>query len=242
LKFFRKIRKQSTNQKKALNYIGYSIGEIFLVVVGILIAVALNNWNQKVQEKKELTNILTTIKKDLQNDIQDIDKILAYHKITAPLYGKILNDSLTKDDYREKSSRLPFLILGYPEISFDKRGFNLLSTYNSNNETTQDTLANHIVDFYNKRLLEIKVDNDFRASDIKDNYYFWKNNYSWWATYIQKKDMEGFIEYALKNPDYKNRVATAYFLTYDIFLPELKTFKEKAEVIINVIEQRRLKK
>ncbi len=238
MKIFRKIRKHSATNKKVLNYVGYSIGEIFLVVVGILIAVALNNWNQKIQEKNELDNILITIKKDLQNDIQDIDKILAYHKRLSPLYSKILNDSLTKKDYLEKDSSLPYLILGYPEISFDKRGFNLLSTYNSNNETTKDTLANHIIDFYTEQLLQIKVDDDFRATDIADNYNYWKNNYTWWAQYIQNQNMNGFIDYALNNPDYKNRVATAYFLTYDIFLPELSIFKEKAQTIMEVIEQR----
>ncbi len=238
MKIFRNIRKRSVTNKKILNYIGYSIGEILLVVVGILIAVALNNWNQKVQENNKLDNILFTVKKDLQNDIRDIDKILAYHKRMYPMYSKVLNDSLTKKDYLDENSKFPFLILGYPEISFDKRGFNLLSAYNSDNENTKDTLANHIVDFYTEQLLQIKVDDDFRSTDFTDNYNHWKNNYTWWAEYIRKQDMGGFIEYALNNPDYKNRVATAYFLTYDIFLPELNIFKEKAQDIIEVIEHR----
>jgi len=225
------------------NYIAYAIGEIGLVVIGILIAVALNNWNEKEQEKKELNNILVTISENLKNDILEIDKILGFHENTEPLYDKILSGSITKKDYLDAEDiRLHFLILGYPEISFDKRGFNLLSAYNSNNDTTQDTLAAHIADFYTERLLEIKVDDEFRAVDFENNYEYWKNNYNWWAKYITRKDFDGFEEYALNDPDYKNRVANAYFLTYEIFLPELIIFKEQGIQIIKAIEQRAIKK
>ncbi len=243
MKILRNTRKNSLSNGNVLSYLVYGIGEIVLVVIGILIAVALNNWNEKEQEKKELNNILITIQKNLNNDILEIDKILEFHESTAPLYDKILNGSITKQDYQDAEDiRLHFLILGYPEISFDKRGFNLLSTYNSNNETTKDTLAAHIADFYTERLLEIKVDDEFRALDFKNNYEYWKNNYDWWANYITRKEFDGFEAYALNSPDYKNRVANAYFLTYDIFLPELKTFKEQAIVIIKAIEQRALEK
>ncbi len=229
------------NDKSVLSYLGYAIGEICLVAIGILIAVALNNWNEKEKDKKQLYNILNTIHKNLENDILEIDKILEFHENTAPMYDKILSGAITKQEYLDSDNiRLPFLIMGYPEISFDKRGFNLLSRYNSNNDIAQDTLATHIVDFYTERLFEIKVDDDFRATDFKDNYNHWKNNYSWWATYLRREKFDGFIEYALNDPDYKNRVANAYFLTYDVFLPELRLFKEKAIVIIEAIEKREI--
>ena len=227
------------NNKKVLNYLGYSIGEIILVVIGILIAVSLNNWNEKEQEKKKLDNIFATIKKDLENDIAEIDKILEYHKSRKSSFNKILHDSMTKEDYLKDNS-LVFLIMGYPEVSFDKRGFNLLSTYNSNLRSIKDSLVTHIVDFYTERLFEIKVDDDFRAADFNDNFNYWKNNFSWWSKYIRQEDFSGFIEYSLTNKDYKNRVATYYFTNYDIFLPEIRLFKEKAVIIINAIEKRAL--
>jgi hypothetical protein len=241
LKIFRSIRKASLDNKKVINYLGYSISEIFLVVIGILIAVALNNCNEKKRETKELANIFITIKKDLENDILEIDKVLEFHNAWDPLFNKVLNDSLTKEDYL-KNDTLVFIIMGYPEVSFDKRGFNLLSTYNSNTSNIRDTLVTHVVDFYTERLFEIKVDDDFRSVDFNDNFNHWKNNYDWWSNYIRRENFEGFINYALTSQDFKNRVATFYFANYVIFLPELKTFKEEAEEIINVIERRSLKK
>ena len=53
------------------------------------------------------------------------------------------------------------------------------------------------------------------------------------------KNSQGFIEYALNDPDYKNRVASAHFATYKVFLPELKKFREQAEVILEEIVKRK---
>jgi len=50
--FFRKLRKQLADDNKPLKYIRYAIGEIVLVVIGILIALSINNWNQDQQNKR----------------------------------------------------------------------------------------------------------------------------------------------------------------------------------------------
>ena len=47
LKFFRTIRKKLIEQSKVRNYFFYAIGEILLVVIGILIALQVNNWNEE---------------------------------------------------------------------------------------------------------------------------------------------------------------------------------------------------
>ena len=47
IKFFRKIRQKLLSENKFSKYLIYAIGEIFLVVIGILIALYVNNWNQK---------------------------------------------------------------------------------------------------------------------------------------------------------------------------------------------------
>lgn len=235
MNFLRKLRKGTTTKNGSLSYLAYGIGEIVLVVIGILIAVSLNNWNEAKKSQEELQNIYSIIKTDLENDLSDIDRVLDFHENTKHLYGKVLNDSLTREDYFTYP-RAPFLILGYPEVSFDKRGLNLLSEFRSHSDNVQDSLASKIVDFYTERLLEIKVDDDFRAKDFEDNYFHWKNTYPWWYSFISRTNIDGFLEYALNDVDYKNRVANAYFLTYDVFLPELIAFKTQAEKIIEEIK------
>ena len=63
--FFRKIRKQFADDNKPLKYMRYAIGEIVLVVVGILIALQINNWNEEFQNKSLEIKALENLKKDL---------------------------------------------------------------------------------------------------------------------------------------------------------------------------------
>ena len=61
INFFRKTRKKLADDNKPLKYLRYAIGEIVLVVIGILIALQINNWNEgrkdRVLEKKLLENL-----------------------------------------------------------------------------------------------------------------------------------------------------------------------------------------
>ena len=54
IKFFRKIRQNLLLQNKTSKYFKYAIGEIILVVIGILIALQINNWNEHYKDNKKL--------------------------------------------------------------------------------------------------------------------------------------------------------------------------------------------
>ena len=86
IKFFRKIRQNLLMENKTGKYLKYAIGEIVLVVIGILIALSLNNWNENRKKTDSEKGILTNIHKDLTIDsIQfdyyrsDFQKIEALH-------------------------------------------------------------------------------------------------------------------------------------------------------------------
>ncbi len=71
IKLFRNIRKKLLEQGKTTNYLKYAIGEIILVVIGILIALQLNNWKEsnteRSLEKEYIVSLIEDIKKDSQN-------------------------------------------------------------------------------------------------------------------------------------------------------------------------------
>jgi hypothetical protein len=68
IKFFRLIRQRLLNDGKFSNYSVYAIGEILLVVIGILIAVGIGEWRQNIKKEKELQGYYQGIKYDLNQD------------------------------------------------------------------------------------------------------------------------------------------------------------------------------
>lgn len=71
IKFFRKIRQQLLTENKFSKYLLYAIGEIVLVVIGILIALSINNWNEeqknRIEEKSLLLELRTEFRQKKEN-------------------------------------------------------------------------------------------------------------------------------------------------------------------------------
>ena len=72
LPFFNKIRRNLIGNGEFYKYLKYATGEILLLVIGILIALQINTWNQKRLEHLEEVKILQSIKNDLENTIQEL--------------------------------------------------------------------------------------------------------------------------------------------------------------------------
>ena len=72
IKFFRKIRYDLMEKNKTGKYLKYAIGEIVLVVIGILVALSINNWNNNRIERQTETNILKEILVNLDKDINNL--------------------------------------------------------------------------------------------------------------------------------------------------------------------------
>jgi len=74
IKFFRRIRQKLIMQNKTSKYLKYAIGEIVLVVIGILIALSINNWNtNRLNQKKEIS-ILYELKAEYENKLNELNQ------------------------------------------------------------------------------------------------------------------------------------------------------------------------
>ncbi|AVR45386.1 hypothetical protein C7S20_08945 [Christiangramia fulva] len=76
IKVFRNIRQKLVEQNKVRNYVLYAVGEIFLVVIGILIALQVNNWNEGRKQNIEKDLIMQSLVTDLKMDTLVIHKTL----------------------------------------------------------------------------------------------------------------------------------------------------------------------
>lgn len=105
IKFFRKIRRQLLAKNKFSKYLLYAIGEIVLVVIGILIALQINNWNQSKQESNKEKVYLRNVEADLKQQLSYISIQLEHEYEHDSLAASIL------DRYnREKRLRIDSVI------------------------------------------------------------------------------------------------------------------------------------
>ena len=74
-RFFKKIRQDQMAKGKIGHYLKYAIGEIVLVVLGILIALQINNWNQQQQLKKEELQTLKSLQEAININSTEFDSI-----------------------------------------------------------------------------------------------------------------------------------------------------------------------
>ena len=72
INFFRKTRKKMADDNRPLKYMRYAIGEIVLVVVGILIAISINNWNEERKDQLNIDHYLTSLQESLNDDVENL--------------------------------------------------------------------------------------------------------------------------------------------------------------------------
>lgn len=80
IKFFRQIRQKLLTENRFNKYLIYAIGEIILVVIGILIALQVNNWNEARKNRKQEINFLSRIQADIKTDIENISGSIRTNK------------------------------------------------------------------------------------------------------------------------------------------------------------------
>ena len=81
IKFFRKIRYDLLEKNKTGKYFKYAIGEIILVVIGILIALQINNWNESNKKNKLKTSYITSLIDDYTKDTIQLNNSINFNKL-----------------------------------------------------------------------------------------------------------------------------------------------------------------
>lgn len=94
ISLFRTLRQRLLAENRFSKYLLYAIGEILLVVIGILIALQVNNWNEERKERQVEIKFFRNLKNDLHADIERLDYMidLATTKVKASQNVKLLSD------------------------------------------------------------------------------------------------------------------------------------------------------
>jgi len=81
IKFFRKIRQKLLSENKLSKYFIYAIGEILLVVIGILIALQVNNWNESKKLSRQEFALLENLRSEFKINLENLEQVKAQNQV-----------------------------------------------------------------------------------------------------------------------------------------------------------------
>ena len=123
IKFFRRIRQQLLVENKTGKYLKYAIGEIVLVVIGILIALSINNWNTQQNKNKAENASYANIKRQINDDKNVINGNIAYNNRYLKQY-EYATEIIEKNDQNQIDT-LGYIALNLTKYSDVNRNSNI---------------------------------------------------------------------------------------------------------------------
>ena len=94
--FFRGIRRKMANENKFVQYSRYAIGEIVLVMVGILLALQVNNWNERRIGHNNEIKLIKQLLEDAKADSIFFESRISFQKVRDTLYGDLILYSINR--------------------------------------------------------------------------------------------------------------------------------------------------
>lgn len=88
--FFRRIRQKLITENKITRYLLYAIGEIALVVIGILIALQVNNWNEAKKDRQSEKLYLEALQTEFSNNLDILDETIHLNEVLVAQLGELL--------------------------------------------------------------------------------------------------------------------------------------------------------
>lgn len=210
------------DKNKSGKYLKYAIGEIILVVIGILIALQINNWNQQRIQNNELSKIHQRLILDIENDIGELSSNLIFWKEKEPVFKKVINDSMSADLFDIGLSRL---LTTNPQTNLNKSGVQQLKSLN-----VKDELSLRIIEVYDYMENIHILPWEKRISEGSTNLVtIFQDNYAWFPEWMSKTIMKDnsskeLQNYFLTSMEYRNRVINGYQQIFNNYVANLELF------------------
>ncbi|WKK66498.1 hypothetical protein [Lutimonas zeaxanthinifaciens] len=225
LHFFRKIRRDLLANSQFFKYLKYAIGEIVLVVLGILIALYINNQNEQKKEQERINQVLVEVEKELETNISVARYYIYDFAIEDSLFLKVLIDSVDTEDYKgQQGYRLRTLAYTYGFAPIKDDSFKKLNQYN-NLTLEQEQLVDDLNDI-NNTLIRLEEAKAYMLEGHKKNLTTIKK-YDWFKNMVFGVEEETINDYYLYNPEHLSSSAE-YFILVSDYSRFLRIYDKKA--------------
>ena len=176
-------KEDSTSRKPASpagRYLLYAIGEIALVVIGILIALQINNWNEQNKNRKEVRDLILALKDDLIQDtsliLEGLPFVLEQQELNESLRARVAAPSATLDTLIQ-IMRYEFNPNWIVQITYNTNAYNNLKDTRLI-QYLPESLKAEITNFYNRKFTFqnriVQTTDDYRGkiTSYVDRYTF----------------------------------------------------------------------
>jgi len=185
MKIFRRIRENLLSEGKTIKYLKYAFGEIVLVVIGILIALQINNWNENRKTEIKVKNSLIALRSDLIQDTLLIKQRLPFineqYDLNESLRAKVAKPNATVDTLVHVM-HFEFNPNWVVQIPYNTNTYNSL-IQTGLIENLSDSLKTRIQNFYNtKNSLRDRVEKT--TNDYQGKVTSYVNTYTFGVTKI----------------------------------------------------------
>ena len=193
MKFFGRFRQKLLAENKFSKYVVYAIGEIILVVIGILIAIQINTWRLEQDNRKTEILLLKNIKSDLETDIQEYRSVRDF-KVSQNEAGLRLLEYMI-DASKPLRDTVQFVndfqrVIYFIVPCSNRTSFDLAVNTGYLNNITNDRLVKDLSNYYNNIGLEQHVTETKRfINAYTENYILEK--YPMFSDKVQALDGQG---------------------------------------------------
>lgn len=236
MRFFRSFRVQSMDSNNIKKYFRYAMGEIILVVVGILIAFQINNYGDRLKQQTRLSSIVHIVQEDLANDTAEASEVIRWYKERQVFFKLLLQDSFSLEQI-DTSTIIRGLIMSFQPFTMDQMGYQLLRKQENIVNLQKDKAMIETIHFYSESIKQLEITEGMVRSDVNSNILYYRDNFHWFYELLSSSNVKEYAKHVKDDPGFKNKLVNHYVLVYNNFIPTLMTFKNEAAIILNKLEQ-----
>lgn len=214
-RFFRMLRMQLFTGNRISKYLLYAVGEIILVVIGILLALQINTWNLERLARQDENVYLSRIVSDLQTDLVSLERVRASHEQRVIIGTEILEQMGDNNlptlrarlGYQKVMERAPIYSGQIPE-SFGGKLFDVLtiSRFYQTDHTFQEMLDTGKIDLIRDQDLKLMIVNQYQTTRSARSF---------------QDEIVMHVQHGYREAMVENGISTMNRASYNDLLPEL---------------------
>jgi hypothetical protein len=228
IRFFQNVRKKLAAENRVASYLRYAIGEIVLVVLGILIALYINNMNEQRKTEARIVEILKEVQNDLGKDILKADQTIEYYNQRKSRIKQLLNDELSHEYYKDNPASSKYLIMTANHIKLYDNGYKNLMQNSNNIPDKYRAIINPLYELYVYDKYEIDKYDD-RMNEITNQYneILMKSFDRYYSEFSSMTISDEMINY-FSTPEFKNLAFRYALVSWTALSSQLSHFRYSA--------------